>query len=96
MLDFQISITAQQNIFCSLSLTKMLLEYSRLVSAMEWVLSEGLFIQVTARVFTGKSSLISIFEMVTLLVRKSMGKVAHRGKVALHGSASLFFSIIQV
>lgn len=72
----------------------MLLEYFRLVSAMEWVLSEGLFIQAMARVFAGKSSLIRVFEMVTLLVKKSMGKVANRGKVALNGSASIFSSFL--
>lgn len=74
----------------------MLLEYTALVSAMVGVLSEGVFIEAKTRVFTEKSSLISTFEIVASLVRKSTEKVACRGKVVLHGSALLFFPLIVI
>lgn len=72
----------------------MLPEYIGLVSAMVGILGEELFIQAKTRVFTEISSLIGTFELVASLVRKSMGKVACRGKVVLHGSGPLFFFFI--
>lgn len=42
-----------------------------------------------ARVLSEKSSLMGVLEMATLLVRKSMGKLALRGKVSSHGLAPL-------
>lgn len=42
-----------------------------------------------ARVLSEKSSLMGVLEMATLLVRKSTGKLALRGKVSSPGLAPL-------